>query len=386
MNASPYAPVPAPCWGQTGLPPVTGWQWPFCPQPLQPPMWQPPQPQPQPRAAMRKVVEPAEDGDGGVLLRVTQLPVVCGPDQLREIFRAAGEPTEVTLDFDRAGRPKGTGCVRFRTQAEADAAIAAFHCTLCVPPHSTPIQVRVQRGTPTGSPICSDPPSVTGSPVPPAAPARRRQRQSRVAGRKLFFGQLPKSHTDADLRQLAEGVGAVSEAWVLVDKVTGEPHGAGFVVYAQRDAARDAITRFNGEVTLPRMSTPLQVRYADGEMDKADVKLFIGQVPQSLSNQELRDLFVPFGRVVEAAAVVDREGQSRGCAFVRYSDAAHADAAIAALHKSRQFPGQRHPLIVRLATSEEDKKRMRKERMEGCAPQGTRQPSPRHRTSPALSP
>ena len=60
-------------------------------------------------------------------------------------------------------------------------------------------------------------------------------------------------------------------------------------------------------------------------------KIYVGNLPWSIGEAELKDLFTPFGPVHSAAVVSDREtGRSRGFGFVELDDA-DADRAIADL-------------------------------------------------------
>jgi RNA recognition motif-containing protein len=62
-------------------------------------------------------------------------------------------------------------------------------------------------------------------------------------------------------------------------------------------------------------------------------KLFVGNLPHSTTEAELRTLFEPHGKVDQVSLVTDRDtGRSRGFAFVEMSDAAEAEKAIAALN------------------------------------------------------
>ncbi len=52
------------------------------------------------------------------------------------------------------------------------------------------------------------------------------------------------------------------------------------------------------------------------------MNLYVGNLPYSLGDQELRDLFSPFGEVRSARVMIDREtGRSRGFGFVEVDDA-----------------------------------------------------------------
>jgi cold-inducible RNA-binding protein len=62
-------------------------------------------------------------------------------------------------------------------------------------------------------------------------------------------------------------------------------------------------------------------------------KLFVGNIPHSTSEAELRALFEPHGKVDQVSVVTDRDtGRSRGFAFVEMTDSAEAEKAIAALN------------------------------------------------------
>ena len=60
--------------------------------------------------------------------------------------------------------------------------------------------------------------------------------------------------------------------------------------------------------------------------------LYVGNLPHSTTESELRTVFEAHGAVDKISIVTDREtGRSRGFAFVEMTDAGEADKAIAAL-------------------------------------------------------
>jgi cold-inducible RNA-binding protein len=62
-------------------------------------------------------------------------------------------------------------------------------------------------------------------------------------------------------------------------------------------------------------------------------KLFVGNIPHSTTEAELRTLFEPHGAIAQVSIVTERDtGRSRGFAFVEMNDAAEAEKAIAALN------------------------------------------------------
>jgi RNA recognition motif-containing protein len=61
--------------------------------------------------------------------------------------------------------------------------------------------------------------------------------------------------------------------------------------------------------------------------------LYVGNLPNSTTEAELRQVFEPHGAVEKVTVVTDREtGRSRGFGFVEMTDASEADKAIAALN------------------------------------------------------
>ncbi len=82
-------------------------------------------------------------------------------------------------------------------------------------------------------------------------------------------------------------------------------------------------------------------------------KLYVGNLPFDTVADELREMFTPYGRVMSATIVSDREtGQSRGFAFVELAEG--AEEAIQALHQA-QFGGR--SLTVNEAKPREDRPR-----------------------------
>jgi RNA recognition motif-containing protein len=62
-------------------------------------------------------------------------------------------------------------------------------------------------------------------------------------------------------------------------------------------------------------------------------KLYIGNLPYSVTDTALRELFTPLGEVSSVSIITDRNtGQSKGFAFVEMADAAAAKQAISQIN------------------------------------------------------
>jgi len=62
-------------------------------------------------------------------------------------------------------------------------------------------------------------------------------------------------------------------------------------------------------------------------------KLYVGNLPFSVTQEQLKDMFSSYGEVTEATLVIDKySGRSRGFGFVTITDDAAADKAVAEMN------------------------------------------------------
>ncbi|MDE1171660.1 MAG: RNA-binding protein [Verrucomicrobium sp.] len=64
---------------------------------------------------------------------------------------------------------------------------------------------------------------------------------------KLYVGNLPFSSTEQDVRELFSQHGNVTEATLIIDRMTGRSRGFAFVSYDSEDAAQRAIQNLDGQ-------------------------------------------------------------------------------------------------------------------------------------------
>ncbi|CAM6022493.1 unnamed protein product [Sphagnum balticum] len=92
---------------------------------------------------------------------------------------------------------------------------------------------------------------------------------------------------------------------------------------------------------------------ADGGMF---VKLFVGSVPRTISEEEVKPMFAEHGHVLEVAIIKDkRTGIQQGCCFIKYSTVEEAERAIRALNNQHTLPGGTAPVQVRYADGERER-------------------------------
>ncbi|XP_024517005.1 RNA-binding protein BRN1-like [Selaginella moellendorffii] len=73
------------------------------------------------------------------------------------------------------------------------------------------------------------------------------------------------------------------------------------------------------------------------------VKLFVGQIPKHLTQEELLPIFEEAGAVFDINIIKDKSTkQSRGCCFLTYSSRSEADNAIDLFHNKKTIS----PILV----------------------------------------
>ena len=66
------------------------------------------------------------------------------------------------------------------------------------------------------------------------------------------------------------------------------------------------------------------------------MKLYCGNLPYSVTEEDLKNAFSEFGQVAEATLITDKfSGQSKGFAFIEMADNSSGDAAIKGLNDSQ---------------------------------------------------
>lgn len=90
----------------------------------------------------------------------------------------------------------------------------------------------------------------------------------------------------------------------------------------------------------------LQVRPADGHQNK----LFVGMMPRTITERDIRAVFGAYGDVHEVYIIHNQHAAVKGCAFVNYVDNDSCLNAIDALNGSHIFNGP-CPLVVKFAES-----------------------------------
>eukprot|EP00250_Pteridium_aquilinum_P014629 c22104_g1_i1 orf=389-1705(+) len=192
---------------------------------------------------------------------------------------------------------------------------------------------------------------------------------------KLFVGQVPRQMTEEQLLPIFQEAGAVRELSVIKDKATKASRGCCFLIYETKQEADNAIALFHNLRKLPPLSTPLQVKYAEGELERLEHKLFVGMLPKNATEADLTAVFLPFG-VIKELTVIKGSQASKGCAFLKYETKDQALAAIKSLNDNYKMEGSTTPLVVKWADTEKEKQARKQQRSQVVPTVPAAQPAP----------
>jgi len=118
---------------------------------------------------------------------------------------------------------------------------------------------------------------------------------------KIFIGNLVEGGlvTSDDIRPLFEAHGTVTECEIMKN------HGYGFVHMDSEQAAKTAVAELNGRDVKGR-NMKVEFSNSKGSGRKNTQKLFIGNIADGTSDQELRNLFEPYGTVTECDVMTNK--------------------------------------------------------------------------------
>ncbi|KAL5712824.1 hypothetical protein ACHQM5_014953 [Ranunculus cassubicifolius] len=140
---------------------------------------------------------------------------------------------------------------------------------------------------------------------------------------KIFIGGLSKDATLAAFKEYFERYGEITDSVIMKDRNTGHPRGFGFVTYADPSVVDKVIEEthvINGkQVEIKRTIPKGTVQSKDKDLKTK--KIFVGGIPTMTTEDEFKNFFSKFGKVVEHQIVLDHATQrSRGFGFIVYDN------------------------------------------------------------------
>ncbi|KDP21546.1 hypothetical protein JCGZ_22017 [Jatropha curcas] len=195
----------------------------------------------------------------------------------------------------------------------------------------------------------------------------KKEKKSSEESVKLFVGQVPKHMTEAQLLAMFKEFALVDEVNIIKDKATRASRGCCFVICPSRQEADKAVNACHNKKTLPGASSPLQVKYADGELERLEHKLFVGMLPKNVSEAEVSELFSKYGSIKDLQILRGSQQTSKGCAFLKYDTKEQALAALEAVNGKHKMEGSSVPLVVKWADTEKERQARRAQKAQSQA-------------------
>lgn len=178
----------------------------------------------------------------------------------------------------------------------------------------------------------------------------------------LIVNYLPQTMTQEEIRSLFSSIGDVESCKLIRDKVTGQSLGYGFVNYHRPEDAEKAINTLNG---LRLQNKTIKVSFARPSSEAIKgANLYVSGLPKNMAQQDLENLFSPFGRIITSRILCDNitvrqfvggAGDnvpclSKGVGFIRFDQRIEAERAIQELNGT--IPkGSTEPITVKFANN-----------------------------------
>jgi len=174
---------------------------------------------------------------------IGQVPRTWEEKDLRPIFEEFGDIHDLQILRDKfTGQHKGCAFLIYRTRESAIEAQNCLHERKVLPGMQNPMQVK-----PADSEVKSE-------------------------DRKLFIGMLSKHTTEEDLKLMFSPFGTIEEVTILKNS-NGASKGCAFLKFSTRLQAQNAIIKMHNSTTMEGCSSPIVVKIADSEKEKAQKRM-----------------------------------------------------------------------------------------------------------------
>ncbi|KAK4504853.1 hypothetical protein PRZ48_002816 [Zasmidium cellare] len=175
--------------------------------------------------------------------------------------------------------------------------------------------------------------------------------------RTVFVQQLAARLRTKKLKEFFEnGAGPVVEAQIVKDRVSGRSKGVGYVEFRSEESVQKAIALTGQKLE----SIPVIVQLTEAEKNRVAKtseggatqsngvpfhRLYVGNIHFSITEDDLKDVFEPFGELEFVQLQKEEQGRSKGYGFVQFVDPTQAKEA---LEKMNGFDLAGRPIRVGL--------------------------------------
>ncbi|KAK3132431.1 hypothetical protein QOZ80_6AG0521370 [Eleusine coracana subsp. coracana] len=174
------------------------------------------------------------------------------------------------------------------------------------------------------------------------------QAPAEVAARKLYVGNIPRTVTNDELRNMFAEHGTVERAEVMYDKYTNRSRRFGFVTMSSAEEANAAIEALNGTEVEGRK---IKVNVTESFLPNIDrsapepepvfvdsqYKVYVGNLAKTVTTEVLKNFFSEKGQILSATVSrVPGTSKSKGYGFVTFSSEEEVYAAVATFNNQKE--------------------------------------------------
>lgn len=155
----------------------------------------------------------------------------------------------------------------------------------------------------------------------------------------IFIKNLDKNVDNRSLHDTFSAFGNILSCKVVTDE-NGQTRGYGYVHFETADAAEKAIANVNGKLLAGKkvfVAHHVSRKERDSkweELRKNFTNVYVKNLDESVSDQELLDLFSKFGEITSCVLSKDDQGKSRGFGFINFREHEAASKACETLNDS----------------------------------------------------
>ncbi|KAJ0755633.1 putative RNA recognition motif domain, nucleotide-binding alpha-beta plait domain superfamily [Helianthus annuus] len=149
---------------------------------------------------------------------------------------------------------------------------------------------------------------------------------------KLFVGGIAWETSQESFSNYFSNYGEITDSVIMMDKITGRPRGFGFVTFANptdADKVLDQDHIIDGRPVEVKRTVPREDTQGSRGVSRTK-KIFVGGIPLTLTEDELREYFSNYGGIIEHQIMLDHvTGRSRGFGFVTFDSEEAVDKIFA---------------------------------------------------------
>ncbi|KAF5949385.1 hypothetical protein HYC85_011378 [Camellia sinensis] len=138
---------------------------------------------------------------------------------------------------------------------------------------------------------------------------------------KIFIGGLAKDATLDQFTKYFGKYGEITDSVIMKDRHTGRPRGFGFITYADPSVVDTVIAETH---IINDKQVEIKRTIPKGSSDSKDFKtkkIFVGGIPTAVTEEEFKNFFSNYGKVVEHEIIRDHvTKRSRGFGFVVFDN------------------------------------------------------------------